>query len=157
MSLVRLHKMLVARLKDLVANFSLETKTGRAAPAVLDGYLPPKPGAEAEQFPFMLVRPTNGVDAEQSAEQDATAVIDIVIGTYSDTDDGWLDVLHLVDAIRADFAEQPTFETPSPFEQTGPMKWALGPHDRPQWFGTVTTNWIVPRPRRAEARNPQEG
>jgi hypothetical protein len=52
-----------ARMAAIAAAFwLLETKSPNVqrAPTVVDGWLPPKPGADAEQFPFMLVRPRTG-------------------------------------------------------------------------------------------------
>lgn len=157
-TLVGLHEAIKARMAIVAAGFPLlETKTDTRAPDVIDGWLPPKPGAEATQFPFLAVRPRSGVDSEQSADQNATARIDVIVGTYSDTDDGWIDVLLLIDAIRAELGAAPTI-VGTAYEQTGPLTWEIPEEQpRPQWFGRVTTNWTLPRPRRVEARNPEEG
>lgn len=152
-----LHAALKARVAAIVAVFDgLATKTGTRSPTVLDGWLPPKAGANDEEFPFILVRPMSGLDTEESAEQHAEAKIKIIVGVYSDTDDGWLDLVHVVDAIRIDLGAQPSLEGTS-FEQAGPITWEL-PEDqpRPEWLGTIISNWILPRPARVDARNPGE-
>lgn len=164
-TLTALHGAIKARLALVAAAFPLletESPTVKRAPNVIDGWLPPKPRAEdnpagALQFPFLIVRPRTGTDTEQSADQNATAAVDIVIGTFSDTDNGWLDVALLIDAIRADIGAAPAI-TGTAFEHTGPLTWeVLEQQPRPQWFGVVKTIWTVPRPQRVEARNPQEG
>lgn len=163
-TLVDLHRAIKARLQNEVAPLfpSLETKDPNVsrAPTLLDGFVPPKPGGDAAQYPFMIVCPRSGTDTEQGADQNATAVFEIVIGTYSDADDGWLDVLMLIDAIRDNFGSAPSIEGTA-FEQTGPMTWVLDEaQPRPQWLGSVKSTWTLPRPVRVEARNPnpqQEG
>lgn len=156
-SIAALWAALSGRLEVVAAAYPLlETKSGGARAAnVVPGWLPPKESAGAEDFPFLIVRPRSGVDTEQAADQNATAVVDIVVGTYSDTDDGWLDVMILIDAIRADLGAEPAISGTA-FEQVGPLTWEIPVEQyRPQWFGTVKTIWNVPRPQRVEERNPQ--
>jgi hypothetical protein len=142
------------RMETLLEHVVLETKTGLRKPTV-DGFdLPPKQGAEVERFPFVIVRSRTGVDSVEGADQNATAVFEIALGTYSDTDDGGLDVLVLIDAIRMSLAAEPAIAGTA-YEHVGPLSWetpSLQP--RPQWFGFVTTNWQIPRPTRVDARNP---
>jgi hypothetical protein len=155
-TIAALHGAYKARLADVAAAFPLlETKSGSRAPRLADGWLPPKDAA-VEDFPFLALRPLSGADTEQGGDENATAVIQILIGTYSDTDDGWLDVALIIDAIRADLGAGPTIEGTA-FEHIGPLTWELPEgQERPQWFGIVKTIWSLPRPRRVEARNPQE-
>jgi len=152
-----LHEALKARMAAIVAGFDgLSTKTGKRAPSIIDGWLPPKAGSDAEDYPFILVRPSSGLDTEESAEQHAEAKFKIIIGTYSDTDDGWIDLMLIVDAIRFDLGAAPVLQGTG-FEQVGPLTWEIPEEQpRPEWLATVTTNWILPRPRRVDARNPME-
>mgnify|MGYP001562928634 CR=1 FL=1 len=136
------------------AFWDLATKTDARAPQVIDGWLPPKTPA-GEDFPFLIVRPRDGTDASESADQDSQATVEIIIGTFSDTVDGWLDVLLVVDAIRLYLAAAPALG--GAFEPDGPLKWSLPEeHARPQWLGIVTTIFRLPRPLRVEARNPPD-
>lgn len=164
-TIVGLHEAVKARMTAIAARFDgfLIEKIndadagGARAPSVLDGWLPPKANAGDKQFPFILVRPRQGTDTEQSAEQNATAQVDIIVGTWSDDDAGWLDVALVIDAIRQDLDEQPAIQATG-FEQTGPLTWEIPEEQpRPQWFGKVHTVWTIPRPQRVEARNPEEG
>jgi len=143
------------RLAVVASRFPLlETKTDTRAPSVVDFLLPPKPGGDAEQFPFLMVRPANGTDSPQGADENATAAVKVIVGTYSDTDDGWRDVAMLIQAIRQDLGEAPAIDGTA-FEHIGPLTWEIPEvQARPQWFGIVTTNWQLPRPRRVEALNP---
>lgn len=154
--LMGLHREFKARLQEVVAGFPLlATKTTTRAPIVYDGWLPPKAGVDGEQYPFLLLRPKTGTDTEEGADQVGMATLDIVIGTYSDTDDGWLDVMLLIDAIRSDLGEQPTLEGTA-FTHFGPLTWTIPEEQpRPQWLGTVTTIWNIARPRRVEALYPE--
>jgi hypothetical protein len=158
--LVALHEALKVRLAGIgKATPLLDTKSGRQrVPNVYEFNLPPKDPktTEAEQFPFFLVRPNKGTDSEQGAAQDAKAEIAIIVGTYSDTDDGGVDLLNLIQAVREDLAAQPVL-TGTAFEHTGPLTWETeNPPPRPQWIGQLITTWTIPRPRRIEARNPTE-
>lgn len=157
-TLMGLHLELKRRLAGVAAKFPLlETKTEGSprAPSIIDGWVPPKPGGDAVQFPFLIVRPSEGTDTWEGADQNGSATIKIIVGTYSDTDDGWLDVLLLIDAIRSDLAERPTLEGTA-YEHFGPLTWEIPGQARPQWFGIVTTIWNVSRPRRIEALYPEE-
>lgn len=152
-TLIDLHKAIRARLALVAAAFwGLQTKLAyplnTREPTVHDGWLPPKLGPDDEQFPFLIVRPRSGVDSPQGADQDSRATVEIIAGTYSDTDDGWHDALLLIDAIRQSLAGSPVLAD-TPFEHTGPLTWDL-PADqpRPQWLATITTTWTLPRPRR---------
>lgn len=126
------------------------------APSIVDGWLPPKSGPEVEQFPFIEVRPRSGEDSIEGADQQAVAVFDLIIGTYSDSDTGWHDVMILVDAIRDEVGSRPRLvgnvdgvDIQTAFQHVGPLSWEIpAEQPRPQWFGVVTTRWSLPRPRR---------
>jgi hypothetical protein len=157
-TLAALHLAIKARMAVVAAAFPLlETKTSARPPTVIDGWLPPKEDKNAEQYPFLLVRFTGGNDSEQGADENATATFDIIIGTYSDAPNGWLDVVLVIDAIRADLGAAPAIAGTG-FEHTGPLISKVPQEQtRPEWLGVVTTNWTIPRARRVEARNPEEG
>jgi hypothetical protein len=148
-TIMGLHAAIRQRLAAIGARFALETKVKDEtnAPSVVDGWLPPKVG-EADQFPFLIVRPRTGSDSEQGQDENATAGVDIIVGTYSDNDGGWFDVAILIDAIRADLGAAPAIAGTA-YEHIGPLTWEIPEQQpRPQWFGTVHTNWQIPRPRR---------
>ncbi len=154
-----LHRAIKARMAAIAACLPLlgtkapepavDTDIPIARPAqIFEFDLPPKQLGQ-EQFPFLAVRPITCTDSIPGATQDATATFEIVVGTYSDTDDGGADVLLLMQAIRDSLAAEPRIEGTA-FESVGPTVCNtenLGAV-RPQWLGKVTTNWTLPRPRR---------
>lgn len=151
-----LHNAIKYRMALVAEQFwSLSTKTTERAPSIIDGWLPPSE-VGAEQFPFIIVRPRICTDAPQGADESSAASVDIIVGTLSDTDDGWIDVMQIMDAIRLDLGAAPAIESTA-FEQVGPLIAELNEQQaRPQWFGKVTTIWTIPRPRRVEALNPNK-
>jgi hypothetical protein len=150
-----LYGAFAARLEVVAARlWGLSTKTeSQRAATVLPGWLAPKT-VESEQFPFILVRPRSGEDSVQGADERGTAQVRLIIGTFSDTDDGWIDVLSIIDAVRDDLGAAPAIDGTA-YEHVGPLTWEI-PDDqaRPQWFGYVTTNWQLPRTQRVDALNP---
>lgn len=165
-TLVGLQAALKARLLVIAAGFAqlplkqqpvqLPQLATEREPNVVDGWLPPKVAGGEERFPFFIVRPGSGFDEPDSGAPLATATFEIIIGTYSDTDDGWLDVLLIIDAIRLSLHAEPVLAGTA-YEHVGPLSWELPVEQpRPQWHGVVTTSWTVPRPRRVEARNPAQ-
>ncbi len=135
----------------LVAGLSLETrKEGvRRAPFVFEGWEPPKETADVDRIPCVIVRPRSGEDSQPGGDEKSTAVVEIEVWTYSDTDDGWRDVALIIDAIRFELGLHPWLAG-TQYEQTGPLAWEI-PRDqqRPEWFGVITTTWTIPRPVRA--------
>lgn len=146
-TLVDLHRAIKARMVEIAAGLPLfETKTTARAPSVPDGWLAPKDGPTAERFPFIIVRPRTGVDSAAGADADARATFEILIGTYSDTNDGFLDVLIVVDRIRQSLGAAPRLDDTA-FEHVGPLSWELFEEQpRPQWEGRAVLTFQIPRP-----------
>lgn len=155
-----LHKAIKARLATALAHASLKSKTGERAPQIFDGWLPDRAsrakvdesGIDAatlrDQFPYVIVRPVSGGDDADSAEAAAKTTVRLLLGTYDDTVDGWIDMMHLVDLIRLDFGSNPVLEGTA-FEHTGPLSWEIPDEQAPpQWQGLITTIWTMPRPAR---------
>lgn len=150
-----LHGALKPRIKAVVDLFDgLETKGGTTrAPETVDGWLDFK-SPELEQYPFAILRPSSGVDSEQGADENSRTTVKIIVGTYSEAIDGWRDVLMLIDAIRDDLLSAPAIDKTA-YEMVGPLTWEMAEQQPyPQWLGTITTVWTLPRPQRIEARNP---
>jgi len=157
-TLAALHGAIKGRLAVVAAAFPLmATKDDgvQRAPTVIDGWLPPKTNADALDYPFIIIRPNDGTDDPQGADQTSTAAVELVIGVYGDENETWLDLSILIDAIRADLGEEPTIAG-TLFEHVGPLTWEIPREQtRPEWLATVKTIWNVPRPERVAARNPQ--
>lgn len=145
-TLVGLQHDLMARMETMVEAFwYLSTKTTKRKPRVIGGWLPPK--SATEDFPFILVRLRSCVDADDGAE----ATVEIIVGTYSDTDDGYLDVVALLDAIRLDLLGAPIVG--EAFEVIGDLKSELDEQQcRPEWGGKVTATLRLARPVRVLPR-----
>jgi hypothetical protein len=149
-----LRPALRARIESLAAGFwGLETKTDgkKSAPQVVGFTLPPRTTQDSDQFPFIAIRPRAGSDSEQGSDQSSRATVDIEIGTYSDSDDGDVDLHLIIDAIRVELAANPVL-TGTQYEHIGPLTWEVPfPQPRPQWLALVTTVWALPRPQRVES------
>ena len=158
MDLLGLHRAIMARMSEVAASLApFETKTEARAPRVFDGWLPPKASSDEERFPFLIVRLKSGSDSAAGADENATVAVKIIVGLYSDTDQGFFDALSVIDAVRADLGAEPEIEGTG-YQHVGPLTWEIPEEQpRPEWFGTITTNWQVPRPQRVEARNASEG
>lgn len=173
-TLVGLHRAVKARMESVAEAFwGLETKTTNRAPRVIGGWVVPK-GPLVEEFPFIIVRPSSGSDSSEEQNDraripDAVATFKLIVGTYSDDDDGFLDVLNVIDAIRHSLLSAPTLlladeqdeDQATACEHVGPLLWELpasNPDEsqpRPQWFGVVTTTFRLPRPEREPTENEQ--
>lgn len=161
-TLAGLYRALTTRMEEIAERMPLlETKSSAAnpsaarAPQVVGGWLPPKVDADDEYYPFLIVRPRDGSDSEQGATEQSLAAFQILVGTYSDTDEGFEDVVLLFDAVRSSLLSQPVLSGTS-FECLS-LTWQLPEQQtRPQWLGTITTNWNLPRPVRVDALNPRE-
>jgi hypothetical protein len=149
MTITQLQSALVERMTTVADAFwRFETKKATRAPRVVAGWLPAKT-PDGEEFPFVIVRLRTGTDGDE----DARATADLLIGTYSDTDDGFADVLLLIDAIRDSLGSTPVVG--DCFECVPPLTWELlDEQPRPQWFGRVTATFVVPRPQRTDGANP---
>lgn len=159
-TLPALHLAVLARMAEIAATVPLLTTKvvdeGNgdliAREALIFEYdIPPKTSTTEPRFPFFIVAPRRGRDAQAGADEQSTATFEIGIGIYSDTDDGGTDVLLLIDAIRRDLGNRPLLEGTA-FAHEGPLDWEtpnLGAL-RPEWHGVITTTWTLPRPFRSD-------
>jgi hypothetical protein len=140
---------LPTRMQALASQFArLKTKRGdERAPEVIVGFLAPKAEPDYSRYPFIAVRPVGGADAEENRDQDSRVTMEIVAATYSDEDDGFIDAVNLLDAIRVDLAQHPILDGTA-FHHVGPLTWAIE-IARPEWLIRIATQWQIPRPERA--------
>ena len=152
-TLASLHALVKARCAAIAEDFwGLATKTGQRAPQIFDGYLPPR-GRDDEVFPYIIVGVGSGTDSPEGADQNGRAVVDLSIATLSDEDDGYIDLLNLIDAIRESFEGAPFLG--GSIELVGPLAWAIPEKQvRPQWVGSVLLTFEIPRPVRVASLNP---
>lgn len=140
--------LLVDELRDfietIVQNYWLETNRGTSKPPqVITGYLPPKdPTKEDPDFPFVIVRLSDGTDDQDGA----TITVHIIVGTYSrDSQQGWKDVAGIIERIWTELFKRRTIG--NKFRVEYPMKFEI-PEEQlyPQWVGVMTTTWTVAHP-----------
>lgn len=125
-----------------------ETKSGRCAPDVYAGWLPQTVAGEEKDnvFPFVLVRPQEGFDTRDSGF--CTLYIDV--GGYSKDDDGWIDVMNIVNRIRYALDNLPGGALPHGVivaDRSGHfIDWALYEEQAyPQWFARLKIHFETGR------------
>ncbi len=129
-------------LKLVVEKYWFETnkKEVNKPPQVISGYLPAKKATDIPDFPFILVRLSDGEDADSS-----TVTVYVVIGTYSeDAQNGWRDPANIVERVRQSLLKKRTLA--NRFRLEMPLKYEL-PDEQPvpHWFGIITTKWTIPQ------------
>lgn len=125
----------------------LESRTGQpVAPRIFLGDTPPKNQAE-DDFPFVIVRPIEGVDAEEGS----TVTVALVCGVYTAEgfEGGVNDLLNLVSRIRLALLKEPVLA--GRYTPARPLEWELAPDPRresgsthPYHLALMTTTWSVP-------------
>lgn len=131
-----------AFLGTVVANYSLETnQKATKSPQVVAGWLPPKRSSDIPDFPYVIVRASDGKDTEEIA----TVTVKILVGTYAEDPNGFRDVLNIMERIRIAFGEQRVLE--KKYRMEYPFSWRLfDDQPYPEWAGEITTTWVVPLP-----------
>lgn len=111
-----------------------------AKPAVHLGYPPRKnkDNADKEVFPYILVRPGEGIDNE-----DCKVKVHLIFGSEADDDQGFLDVFNQMERVRIALLEEPILD--KRFKMELPFKWEFPPEQpEPYTIGLVTTIWALP-------------
>ncbi|GKS14786.1 hypothetical protein YDYSY3_57860 [Paenibacillus chitinolyticus] len=102
------------------------------------GPVPPVPDPESE-FPYIIIQALDGEDLDRNG----TAQIKFLLGTKSKDDDGYLDVIHLIETIRLDLLR--TGIIGGRFEIQRPLQWTLFEEQPyPEWIGEIRTTWTTP-------------
>lgn len=147
---------LMSAMKELVedALVSVSVEPGYEPPKVRLGYLPfetvpdnipegaaPLVNTEVEDEPFVIIRAMTGED--EAHEQDVAKIL-ILIGTKEVNEQGYMDVLHIMENLRAAIAKK-NFIGRDHYEPFGKVKWTI-PEEQPWpiWTGIIETNWIIP-------------
>lgn len=98
------------------------------------------PEERDERWPFIII---TYVDSEDNDEGYRTATIDFVFGCEGSGPDGYMDVLHLMEHVRAQLLRE-TWEG-WPCGLSLPLN--MGFYDEqadPFWMGYMSTNWDLP-------------
>lgn len=147
---------LMTAMKELVEDSlaSVSVEPDDVPPKVHLGYLPfetlpnsipegaaPLTHTEAEDEPFVIIRAMTG---EDEANENDTAKIVVLIGTKDPAEQGYMDVLHIMENVRRAIARK-HFIGQDHYESFGKVKWII-PEDQPWpiWTGYIETNWILP-------------
>lgn len=120
-------------------------------PRIYIGALPPKRsrGRDNEDFPFLIVRATQGEDQNEYSELN----VEVIAGVYTTQDEeaGVNEIQNIIDRVRIHLLQHPLLA--SRFELQMPMNWSAGtdedrnqPH--PYYVGNISTTWRYVRPQR---------
>ena len=132
---IAIGRLVEEALKDLL----LPTKTGELKrPLVFDGYLPPKKELPDDNFPFAVVRVTDG----EAGLEESTATVAIIVGCYSTETDGYLRCLSIVQRIRDALFRLPGRVLDRRFQLMLPVAWGDAVEAYPQWQMEMTTKWV---------------
>ncbi|WP_338842047.1 hypothetical protein [Paenibacillus glucanolyticus] len=94
-----------------------------------------------ERWPFIVIIFT--APAEDNEEGFRTVQMDLIFGCEGSGPDGYMDVLHLMEFVRASFLRE-TFEG-WPARLTLPLSYSFYEEQAdPYWMGYMTTNWEMP-------------
>lgn len=109
-------------------------------PAVHLGFLPTKTheNMNEKEFPFIIIRPLEGEVTDSNRTQ-----IRLLFGTESQDDDGFMDVLNLMERVRIALLKKRVIDHRYRLET--PYKWKFYEEQpSPEWIGEATTQWTLP-------------
>lgn len=136
---------LMQRLRDCLKDLKLATDVEGEeprAPMVVDAFLPPKrsKGHQQGEFPFVIVRATGGAD---EAQDDAAVRLRLVVGVFSESEQGYRDWMAVKERIRVDLLSKPVLD--GRFRFMHPLVWDLQEEQPvPQWVGVIEVAYTVP-------------
>ena len=141
MTINDLVRRLAEHLTTVVAELRLETCDGTAQrpPVLVAGWLPPKRSTDQNDFPFLVVRPATGTDAEDGAR----VVVKLLFGTFSESVEGWQDLGNVIQRVMTSFDLTRTL---GPFCLEKPLTWTIyDEQPLPQWAAEMTTRVNSPK------------
>lgn len=93
-------------------------------------------------FPLVLVKPRALVD---NNDETTIVEVDFIVGARRIGNEGFLDVVSIVERIRRDLLVTPVIENRARLEL--PLESEFGEDDAfPQWFGVVSAKFNIPQP-----------
>lgn len=108
---------------------------------VYEGYLPSKTAENINtpDYPYVIVRLHTG-DAQDNGH---TVNVLLYFGTKSDDDEGFKDVLNVMEHVRIALLKQRVIE--KQFRMELPYTWELFEgQPQPEWVGLAKTKWTLP-------------
>lgn len=111
-------------------------------PAVHIGYLPSKTASNRDQpeYPFIIVRALEGKVTDEHKVK-----VKLLFGTKSNDDEGYLDVLNLVERVRIAILRSGVLERKYRLDNEQPLMWKLYEEQpQPEWVAEATMTWLLP-------------
>ncbi|GEB35305.1 hypothetical protein [Brevibacillus parabrevis] len=129
-------------LEEVVVDVELTNPKGTlTTPQVFLEALPQrKADSQEEDYPFIIVRAAGGEDLEDGS----TASLNLIVGTYSKDDSGFIDVLNIIEDVRQALLKKRVVG--QSFRMELPLKWKLfDEQPYPGWVGEMNTLWTIPQ------------
>ena len=130
---------------EAVKNFRLPTEGGEvlSAPQIVNGFLPPKRSGTKDDFPFVIVRPTEcGMNRGNQEIK-----VSIVVGCYSEDFDGYEYCVNVAERIAEHIATLPAETLKRKYQMRFPLKWSVVEEQPyPQWQVDMETTWVYNSP-----------
>jgi hypothetical protein len=137
-----------ALIEDTVKNLSMPNSAGgNSAPEVYDAFVPKKRrGGEEPKLPFVVVRPSKGSDdPPDNGAYQSTVEAMILIAVHREFEDGYRDVVTILEKIRTRLLSYPVFGDRYRVER--PVSWEVSEDDTwPNWYGVLTLQVTIPQP-----------
>ena len=160
---------LVARFKELFANYELPAKSGLLQNVKVFAQYLPQPEVEVtdnedddeiepqgysasdeeSNFPCVIVHFDESTDREENTLDANRINMRILVGTYDDSADcqGYRDVLNIIERIRQDLLTMPSRVLDSRYKLEMPLKsYLFDEQPWPIYFGQIETVWETGRP-----------
>ena len=134
-----LAEALKEKIAEAVKDFRLPVEYGdMRAPNVINGYLEPRDSTRKDVFPFVLVRSEEG-----SVNVDKTQVtVAIIIGCYSNENDGDKHCLNVMTRIRKALSEMENGILANKYMLKYPITWQIAPlQPFNKWQLDMITQW----------------
>lgn len=114
-------------------------------PKTFIGFVPPKRATQADDFPYVLVVPTNG---STSSDSDQSTSVDIFVGARSESISGWSYLFGALERIRHSFMTAQGHvisHNGRTFRMRFPFSWAYTMEQPfPFWEIKISTSWDMP-------------
>lgn len=137
-----------ALIEDCTKNLSMpDSEGGSSSPVVYDAFVPKKRRGETDpKLPFIVVRPSKGGDDEaQNGAYQSTVEAMILIAVHRPEEDGYRDVVTILEKIRLKLLSYPVFGKRYRVER--PIAWEISEDESwPNWYGVITLQVTVPQP-----------
>lgn len=137
-----------ALIEDCTKNLSMpDSEGGNSAPEVYDAFVPKKRRGETDpKLPFVVVRPSKGSDdAPNDGAYQSTVEAMILIAVHRPDEEGYRDVVTILEKIRLKLLSYPVFGERYRVER--PITWEVSEDESwPNWYGVMTLQVTIPQP-----------